>query len=149
MRQTPGEYLQVYWVVARRASAWAAAEQPWEVDLLSVVKHIAMTAAVLLMPLAASAQSSVKDPTSPYAARGCTLTQHLSNPTSLPADCRCTTNRAQTNGIDACKRPYDLAKSGTTIGTGPSFALYNNAHLSGGFVDAAKNRLVASVYWSR
>jgi hypothetical protein len=91
--------------------------------------------------------SSVSDKDSPFHARSCKLAQHLATRTSLPADCRCLDNRGQTNGIDACKRPFDLAKAKATIGAGPSFALYENAHLSGGFIDAAKNTLVASVYW--
>lgn len=92
-------------------------------------------------------KSSVKDASSPLYSRSCTLTQHLSNPTSLPGDCRCLDNRAQTNGIDACKRPYDAAKSGTKLGDGPSFGLLPNAHISGGFIDSASNTLIASVYW--
>lgn len=92
-------------------------------------------------------KSSVKDTTSPFYSRSCKLTHQLAKPTSLPSDCRCLDNRAPSSGIDACKRPYDTAKAGTTIGAGPSFALYENAHLSGGFIDTAKNTLVASVYW--
>jgi hypothetical protein len=108
-------------------------------------------ACVSLFPLVlvatAGAQSSVKDASSPFASRGCALKQHLANPTGLPADCRCLNNRGQTGGIDMCKRPYDLAKTGTRLGDGPTFALYDNAHISGGFVDAAKGQLIASVYW--
>lgn len=107
--------------------------------------------AVLLVSVSAHGgppgKSSVKDPASPFYERSCKLVQHLGNPTSLPADCRCLDNRAAKNGIDSCKRPFDVAKAKTAIGSGPSFALYENAHLSGGFVDAANNRLVASVYW--
>jgi hypothetical protein len=110
-------------------------------------------AAIALAALSATADASaqglsVKDPKSPYAARSCKLTQHIANPTAFEADCRCLDNRGQTDGIDHCKRPYDLAKSGGTIASGPSFALWPNAHISGGFVDAASNKLIASVYWS-
>lgn len=90
-------------------------------------------------------KSSVKDETSPLYSRSCKLVQQLSTPTSLPGDCRCLDNRGQTDGIDACKRPYDAAKAKVSLGAGPSFALYENAHLSGGFVE--KGRVVASVYW--
>jgi hypothetical protein len=92
-------------------------------------------------------KSSVKDASSPDYSRSCKLTHQLATPTSLPSDCRCLDNRSPKTGIDACKRPFDTAKAGTTIGAGPSFALYENAHLSGGFIDTAKNALVASVYW--
>ena len=111
----------------------------WVASLLSVS---------LFAPGVARAEGSVKDASSPFASRGCPLKQHLATPTSLPADCRCLTNRAQTGGIDMCKRPFDLAKSGTQIGEGVSFALYNNAHVSGGFIDERTGRLVASIYWS-
>ena len=90
-------------------------------------------------------KSSVKDASSPLYARSCKLVQFLATPTDLPGDCRCLDNRAQTNGIDACKRPYDAAKANVSLGSGPSFALYDNAHLSGGFLE--KDRIVASVYW--
>ena len=92
-------------------------------------------------------KSSVKDASSPFYSRSCKLTHQLAKPTSLPADCRCLDNRSPASGVDACKRPFDAAKAGASIGAGPSFALYENAHLSGGFIDAAKNTLVASVYW--
>jgi hypothetical protein len=92
-------------------------------------------------------QSSVKDPSSPFFGRSCKLSQHLANPTGLPADCRCLDNRGATGGIDACKRPFDLAKSKVSLGAGPSFAGYHNAHIAGGFVDPASKQLIAAVYW--
>jgi hypothetical protein len=72
-------------------------------------------------------KSSVKDPSSPFYGRSCKLAQHLATPTGLPADCRCLDNRAPTSGIDACKRPYDLAKAKVSVGDGPSFAGYYGA----------------------
>jgi hypothetical protein len=94
-----------------------------------------------------AAGSSLKDPSSPYADRSCPLVQYVEHKTALPADCRCGTNRAPSNGIDACKRPYDVMKKGIVLGDGPSFASYYNAHISGLFVDKAKDQVVASVYW--
>ncbi|MEM9696320.1 MAG: hypothetical protein AAGA56_27495 [Myxococcota bacterium] len=94
------------------------------------------------------AETSIKDPRSPFASRGCRLKHHLRHKTGLDADCRCSNNRTPKSGLDPCKRPYDAAKSGVVLGGGPSFARMHNAHLSGGFVDRPRNRLIASVYWS-
>lgn len=116
--------------------------------LPSLAGGVVALAGVLASVEATADAPSVKDPKSPYAARSCKLAQHVANPTGLEADCRCLDNRNQTGGIDLCKRPYDFAKGGGTIAAGPSFAQWPNAHISGGFVDTASNKLIASVYWS-
>lgn len=46
-----------------------------------------------------------------------------------------------------CKRPQEVAKTGDHVGEGPSLAGVNNAHYSGGFVDADRNELIVSAYF--
>lgn len=116
------------------------------------MKPLALFSAIMVTGLLASQalanELSLTDPNAPYADRSCPLAHQIRHKTSLPADCRCGTNRSNTGGISVCQRPYEVARNmGIHLGEGPSFANYYNAHLTGGFIDYDNNELIASVQW--
>lgn len=107
-----------------------------------------MIVTAMLPAAVLAAEISLTDPDAAYAGRSCQLTQYLEHKTSLPADCRCGKNRANTGGLHVCQRPTEVARNmGVNIGAGPSFANYYNSRLTGGFIDYANNELIASVQW--
>lgn len=78
-------------------------------------------------------RSSVADRQSPYWERSCPLVQQVSNQTTLPADCRCTSNRPTTGGIDRCVGSTVLPLT-TRFGSGPSIRSLPQAHYNGGVI---------------
>lgn len=98
-------------------------------------------------PAAQDSNSSLLNPQARYADRSCPLEKHITYKTALDADCRCGENSSVSIGLDVCMRPYEVARNGKQVAEGPSFALYHNAHISGGFIDYERNELIASVYW--
>lgn len=102
----------------------------------------------LLAQSAIANDSSYINPNVKYGDRSCPLDQHLKYKTSFEADCRCGKNSSKSFGLEECMRPTEVALNrGSTIAEGPSFATYQNAHISGGFIDYDNNELIASVYW--
>lgn len=98
-------------------------------------------------PVVQDSNSSLLNPQAQYADRSCPLDKHITYKTALDADCRCGENASISIGLDVCMRPYEVARHGRQVAEGPSFALYHNAHISGGFIDYERNELIASVYW--
>ena len=92
--------------------------------------------------------SSVADPDSPYYTDSCQLTQYISQPTSLIADCRCLENRALTGGLPLCWRPFEAYQAGYAWGAGVRAADHPGAHIYGGFLDADLGAIFAVVDWS-
>ncbi len=114
-----------------------------------IIKKILLPAVLIILSgPALSEEISLTDPNSPYADRSCPLTHQIEHKTSLPADCRCGTNRSNTGGIHVCQRPTEVARNmGVNIGEGPSFANFYNSQITGGFIDYDNNELIASVQW--
>ena len=93
--------------------------------------------------------SSVADPSSPYWAASCPLSQQLDAPTGLPVDCRCATNRSLTGGLSICWRPFEAnTREPSPFGAGVRVGAHPQAHIYGGFFDAAAREVVAVVDWS-
>jgi hypothetical protein len=67
-------------------------------------------------------KSSMEHLSSPYVEHQCEFVPWWSNPTSLPADCRCGTSAVT---IDACKRPMDLPGT-VSFGEGPQMRTITN-----------------------
>lgn len=93
--------------------------------------------------------SSVADATSPYWNSSCTLSQQLNDPTGLQADCRCNTNKSLTGGLPVCWRPFEAyTRWPNAFGQGPRVGAHPQAHIYGGFFDAAAREIIAVVDWS-
>jgi hypothetical protein len=94
--------------------------------------------------------SSVSDSSSPYWDDSCIFSQYLGNPTDLKADCRCPENKVITGGLPPCWRPHETwnRAQGQVFGSGPRVGSHPQAHILGGFFDAARREIVAVVDWS-
>lgn len=94
--------------------------------------------------------SSVADMNSPYWSESCPLSQQLSAPTNLIADCRCNTNASLTGGLPICWRPYEVSTRAPQedFGAGVRPASHPQVQIYGGFFDNSAREIVAVVDWS-
>jgi hypothetical protein len=94
--------------------------------------------------------SSVSDTSSPYWSESCPLSQQLSTPTNLIADCRCSTNASLTGGLSLCWRPYEVTQRAPQddFGAGVRPASHPQVKILGGFFDNSAREIVAVVDWS-
>lgn len=76
------------------------------------------------------------------------LKHYIEHKTAFEVDCRAGKNSNKSFGKSECLAPTTVAKERSeTIGAGPSFGTWFNAHISGGFIDYENNELITSVYW--
>ena len=94
--------------------------------------------------------SSVADMNSPYWSESCPLSQQLSAPTNLIADCRCSTNASLTGGLPICWRPYEVSQRAPqeNFGAGIRPVSHPEVYIYGGFFDNSAREIVAVVDWS-
>ncbi|MEZ4329098.1 MAG: hypothetical protein R3B40_27980 [Polyangiales bacterium] len=92
-------------------------------------------------------RSSVANTSATYYTRSCPLTHQIEHPTALDGDCRCSSNRVPSAGIQECVSAQYLPPA-TSFGTGPRVRPLAQPHINGGFLDASTREVYVGVDWS-